>query len=213
MRPPDSWKRARLTLGIAGVAAFAWLVISTAGLGDVAMMWAGFIPARVGGAGGAEAMAPLALTPLTATLVHIGFLHLALNLVILLVCGRPVENILGWQAILILFLAGAYAAAAAHYGLDPSDMSPMVGVSGSVSAVLGAYAMLFSRFKVKVANPTLGLWLNILWLGAAWILFQLAVGFTFERPGAPTGVAAHIGGFLAGLVLAKPLLLFRYRRA
>jgi membrane associated rhomboid family serine protease len=213
MRPPDSWQRARLTLGIAGLTAIAWLAVSMLGLGDPAAVWAGFIPARLGGAGAGEPLAPLVLTPLTATLVHAGFIHLAFNLLILLFCGRPVENILGWQALLILYLVGAYAAAAGHYALDPSDAGPMVGASGSISAVLGAYAMLFGRNKVKVASPTLALWLNALWLAAAWIALQVVVGFTFETPGARIAIGAHIGGFLAGLLLAKPLLLFRYRRA
>ena len=51
----------------------------------------------------------------------------------------------------------------------PAAMAPMIGASGAISAVLGAYAMLFGRNKVKVANPTLALWLNALWLMAAWV--------------------------------------------
>ena len=52
----------------------------------------------------------------------------------------------------------------------------MVGASGAISAVLGAYAMLFGRNKVKVANPTLALWLNALWLMAAWVVLRSVVG-------------------------------------
>ena len=91
----------------------------------------------------------------------------------------------------------------------------MVGASGAISAVLGAYAMLFGRNRVKVANPTLALWLNALWLAAAWVGLQLLiVGITVRDRAAPAiAIAAHIGGFLAGLLLAKPLLLLRYRDA
>ena len=95
------------------------------------------------------------LTPLTATLVHSGFVHLLFNLLILLFCGRSVERVLGGSGIVILYLVGAYAAAAAQYPLDPDATVPMVGASGAISAVLGAYAMLFGRNKVKVANPGL----------------------------------------------------------
>ncbi len=105
------------------------------------------------------------------------------------------------------------AAAAAHYLVQPHDLTPMVGASGAISAVLGAYAMLFGRNKVKVASPTLALWLNALWLMAAWIALQLIVGFTFATGGIQVAIAAHIGGFLVGLLLANPLLLLRYRKA
>ena len=89
----------------------------------------------------------------------------------------------------------------------------MVGASGAISAVVGAYAMMFGRNRVKVANPTVALWLNALWLAAAWIGLQLMVGITFTTAGSRIAVMAHIGGFLAGLLLAKPLLLLRYRGA
>jgi membrane associated rhomboid family serine protease len=66
---------------------------------------------------------------------------------------------------------------------------------------------------VKVANPRLATLLNALWLGAAWIAFQLLIGYTFEGTALRIAIAAHIGGFLVGLLLAKPLLLLRYRNA
>jgi membrane associated rhomboid family serine protease len=86
--------------------------------------------------------------------------------------------------------------------------------------VLGAYAMLFGRNKVKIANPTLALWLNALWLMAAWVVLQIGMGialaggdFLASGEGIQIAVGAHIGGFLVGVLLANPLLLFRYRRA
>lgn len=213
MRPPERWHAARLTLGIAGAVALAWLLVSTLGLGDMAAVWGGFIPARVSGLEGDEMLAPVLLTPLTASFVHAGFAHVALNLVILLFCGRAIEAILGMRGIAILYLVGAYAAAATHYATGPAEIVPMIGASGAISAVLGAYAMLFGRNRVKIANPTLALLVNALWLAAAWIVLQLIVGISFETAGARIAVAAHIGGFLAGLALAKPLLLLRYRKA
>ena len=71
----------------------------------------------------------------------------------LLFCGRSVERVLGGRGIVILYLVGAYAAAAAQYAADPAQTVPMVGASGAISAVLGAYALLFGRNKVKVAHP------------------------------------------------------------
>ena len=213
MSPPESWQRARVTLIVAGVTAAAWLLATLLGLSDAAPLWGGFIPARLDGAGAGLALAPVFLTPLTATLVHAGALHLIFNLLMLLFCGRSVENILGPAALIILYLAGAFAAAAAHYAAGPSDLAPMIGASGAVAAILGAYALLFGRNRVKIANSTLALWVNALWLGAAWVGLQVLIGLTFTTDGARIAIAAHIGGFLTGLILTRPLLLFRYRKA
>ena len=213
MRPPESWTRARVTIAIAVVTVAAWLIAEALGASRLTPIWGGFIPARVGG--GVEGpFAPLFLTPLTATLLHSGFAHLALNLLMLLFCGRAVENIIGGPGFLSLYIAGAYVAAAAQYAVNPSDMALMVGASGAVSAVLGTYAMLFGRNRVKIANPRVALWVNALWLAAAWVVLQLIVGFTFNnRGGVGIAIAAHVGGFLTGMLLAKPLLLLRYRKA
>ena len=216
MRPPESWRRARATLGIAAVAAAAWAIAALFGLEAEAAMRGGFIPARAS-VPTDFAAAPFLLTPLTATLVHAGIIHVAFNLLILLFCGRAVENILGPAALVILFVTGAYAAAAAQYLVGPVEVTPMVGASGAISAIIGAYAILFGRNRVKVEHPTLALWLNALWLAVAWVVLQLLVGFTFYGGGSGEGIqiafAAHIGGFLPGLLLAKPLLAFRFRRA
>ncbi|HEV7660537.1 MAG TPA: rhomboid family intramembrane serine protease [Allosphingosinicella sp.] len=219
MRPPENWNKAKVTLGLVGVTTFAWLLAWLFGRGEWATMWGGFTPAHLTyDAGGMTA--PFFLTPLTATLVHADFLHLLLNVVILAFCGRPVESVLGPVALGLLYLLGAYAAAAAQYAVNPLAATTMVGASGAISAVIGAYAMLFGRNKVKLANPTLALWLNALWLMAAWVVLQFCIGialagsaFLFGGEGIQVAVAAHIGGFLVGLLLANPLLLFLYRKA
>ncbi len=213
MRPPENWRHARVTLAIAALTAGVWALVAGLGIGDLAALWAGFTPARVSGLSGDEVLAPLFLTPLTATFVHAGLAHLLLNLLIHLFCGRSVETIIGGRQLLILYIVGAYAAAAAHWAINPPENMPMVGASGAISAVLGAYAIMFGRNKVRVANPTLALWLNAIWLAAAWVVLQLIVGLTFETVGARIAIGAHIGGFLAGLLLARPLLLLRYRGA
>jgi membrane associated rhomboid family serine protease len=203
-----------VTLAIAAVTAAAWILTGAARLQESATLWGGFIPIRVGGVAGDESFAPVFLTPLTATLVHAGLMHLVFNLLIHLFCGRSVESIIGGRQLAILYVIGAYAAAGAQYAVSPTDPTPMIGASGAISAVLGAYSMLFGRNKVKVANPTLALWLNALWLVAGWVVLQLIVGLTFDTSGAANiAVAAHIGGFVAGLLFAKPLLLLRYRTA
>jgi membrane associated rhomboid family serine protease len=212
MRTPQSWRIARLTLAIAAVTAAAFLLTWMAGQGDRVANWAGFQPYRFAmddWAGGA----PVWLTPLSATLAHGDFFHLIMNLLILLVCGRAVEGVLGPISLGILYVLGAYAAAAGHYVLDPDSIVPMIGASGAISAVLGAYAILFGRNKVKVTSPRLAVALNALWLIAAWIGLQLVVGFVSPSNDLNIAIGAHIGGFLIGLALAYPLLLMRYRKA
>ena len=210
MRPPESWASARLTLALTLVTAALFALTALLRLQDWAIAWGGFIPARFSFPTEGSA-APVWLTPLTATLVHAHILHLGLNLLILVFCGRPTEAVLGRSGIAILYLVGAYAAAAAQYAVDPGSMVPMIGASGAISAVLGAYAVLFGRNRVKIANPTVALWVHALWLMAAWIGLQLIVALA--APGLGIAVAAHIGGFVAGVLLANPLLLFRYRKA
>jgi membrane associated rhomboid family serine protease len=213
MRPPDDLRAAPVTLVIAAVTAAAWLIAWMGGWQEAAAVGGGFIPARIGGMPGDDLPLPALLTPLTATLVHSGFAHLFFNLIILLFCGRSVERVVGGQGIVILYLVGAYAAAAAQYAIDPGEMAPMVGASGAISAILGAFALLFGRNKVKVAHPGLASLLHALWLAAAWIGLQILIGLTFETSGLRIAIAAHIGGFLVGLLLARPLLLLKWRGA
>ena len=215
MRLPDNWRKAPLTAGLAIVTLAAWLIAALFQLEDMAAVELGFWPADP-----LPGPVPVWLQPLTATLVHSGPIHLIFNMVILVFCGRPVESVLGSPAMAILYLLGAYASAGAQYLVYPQAIAPMIGASGAISAVLGAYAMLFGRNKVKVASPTLALWLNALWLMAAWIVLQIFVGIALQGSSFITGgegvqvaVAAHIGGFIVGVALANPLLLFKYRKA
>ena len=214
MRLPDSWSRARVTLALTVATTVVWLIVSMLNLAEWAIIWGGFVPARFSLPG--DGVAPLFLTPLTAAFLHANFIHLAFNLLILVFCGRPTEAVLGPVGFSLLYVLGAYAAAAAHYLIDPNSFMPMIGASGAISAVLGAYAILFGRNKVKVANPKLAVLLNALWLMAAWIALQLIVVFTFAGFSGGTlqiAIGAHIGGFILGVALANPLLLLRYRKA
>src|SRR5687768_14908717 len=156
MRLPQSWSTARVTLALTLATAALWAVLTMLRLGDWAVAWGGFVPARIGAEGGGSG-APVWLTPLTAAFLHSTPLHLAVNLLFLVLCGRPTEAVLGPVGLLILYLLGAYAAAAGHYLAGPADPLPALGASGAVSAVVGAYSILFGRNKVKVASPRLAL--------------------------------------------------------
>lgn len=222
MRTPDSWSTARATVAISIVTGLCFLIVSVFGIETSSRLFGAFIPLTLDPAVQASIQAdfdmvraPFVLTPLTATLLHAGIFHLFFNLLIFLFCGRSVEGAIGPVGLVILYVVGAYAAAAAQFALGPMSPYPMIGASGAISAVIGAYAMLFGRNRVRVADPRAALWLNILWLLAAWIILQVALAIVLGAgaDGIMLAVGAHVGGFVVGVLLARPLLLWRYRKA
>ncbi len=156
---------------------------------------------------------PFAVTPLTATLVHAGIIHLAFNMLMLGFCGRMVEAALGRWGVALLYILGAYAAAAAQYVINPASTAPMVGASGAISALVGAYALLFGQRRATSMGPLASEAVHILWLAAAWIGLQVLLNYAVGVEGPAIATAAHVGGFLLGLLLARPILRFRYRKA
>ena len=173
----------------------------------------GVIPARLSGLIDITPSVPAWLTPLSATLVHGGLLHLALNLLMLLWCGSKVERVLGSGGLVTLYVVGAYLSAVAQWLIDPVSPTSMIGASGAISAVIGAFALMFGQQKRIVRSMALNRALNALWLLAAWVVLQVLTGLLAGAQGFLLATPAHIGGFLAGLVLQRPLLLWRYRKA
>lgn len=201
------------TVAILIVTIGVWLMISAMDALDSAVVLMGFIPARLSGLFDMSPAIPAFLTPLSATLVHADFMHIAFNMIIFLWCGRLVEQVLGGKSLLLIYVVGAFAAALAQWAVDPASMVPMVGASGAVGAVIGAFALSFGQQKRIVRSPRLNRLLNSLWLLAAWIAIQFLVGWMAGMQGVMLAIPAHIGGFLAGIALQRPLLLWRYRSA
>ncbi|KKC25881.1 rhomboid family intramembrane serine protease [Sphingomonas sp. SRS2] len=199
------------TNGIAIVTVTAYALVWLSGMAEAADILGGFMPARVSGYVLPGAL-PVWITPVTATLLHGGIIHLGFNMLMLIFCGRMVEAAIGPLGIAILYVAGAYLAAAAQYLAGPYDLSPMIGASGAISAVFAGYALLYGKPRGFAAHPKLGLAVNILWLAAAWIGVQFLMGLAFADLGMSIATAAHVGGFIAGLALVRPLLLWRRRR-
>jgi membrane associated rhomboid family serine protease len=128
-----------------------------------------------------------------------------------------VEQVLGSRLVLPLYAAGAYAAAAGQWALGPAMTVPMIGASGAVSAIIGSYALLFGSREVKAWGPFSARVLHMLWLGAGWTFLQFLIGIASSTGamglgtgGASVAVGAHVGGFVAGLVLTRPLLMIRF---
>jgi membrane associated rhomboid family serine protease len=191
------------------VAYVAGLLLTSGGFTTEQM---GFIPLRLSGVTNGFVI-PVALTPLTATLAHADLIHLGFNMLMLVYCGRMVEAVLGPKLLAVLYVVGAYLSAGGQYLVDPTSPVPMIGASGAISAIIGVYALLFSRNEVKRIGPVPAHWVRALWLAAAWTGVQWMVGLASAGSGYAIAWAAHVGGFLAGLALARPLLSWRYRGA
>ncbi|MFT5515398.1 MAG: membrane associated rhomboid family serine protease [Rhodothermales bacterium] len=148
---------------------------------------------------------PIFLTALSAMFMHGGFAHLGGNLLYLWIFGDNVEHRFGHGTFLAFYLVAGLAATAAQVAISPSSVIPTLGASGAISGVLGAYLVLFPRNKV---NALFFIWVisvpAIVAIGL-WIGFQLFSGWgslVGPQEGGGVAYAAHIGGFIAGALMA-----------
>jgi len=150
-----------------------------------------------------EWVAP-ALTPITSMFLHGGILHLAGNMLYLWIFGNNIEDAMGHARFIVFYLLCGIAAVFAQALPDTSSTIPMIGASGAISGVLGAYLLLYPHARVLVLIP-LGFFLHTMRLKAGIVLgiwFAMQVISSLASGDGP-GVAwnAHIGGFVAGIVL------------
>lgn len=146
------------------------------------------------------------ITVITSMFVHGGWFHLIGNMWFLAVFGDNVEDAMGSIRFIVFYLLCGIAAVAAQMMSNPSGLVPMVGASGAIGGVMGAYCMLFPRAPVHMI-VFFGFFLSRVVVPAFfmlgyWFLLQLLAGVFAAGSG---GVAfwAHIGGFVAGVVLVK----------
>ena len=198
---------------IVAVTVLAWMIAALLGQSLQADYALGFLPLRLFVPAVPFPAAPVWLTPLTATLVHSNLVHLGFNMLILLWCGAQVERVLGATGLIVLYVVGAYAAAAAQWSVEPHATVPMIGASGAISAVMGAFALSFGRARPFTRNLMLNRWINVAWLLVAWTVLQAMMGWLGNQQGYLLATPAHVGGFAAGLLLQRPLLLWKYRNA
>jgi membrane associated rhomboid family serine protease len=155
-----------------------------------------------------------AFTIFTSMFMHGGWLHLGGNMLFLYIFGDNVEDSVGHLRYLVFYLLSGIGAAAAQVLTNPASQLPMVGASGAIAGVLGAYVVLFPSAPITVLNPPplsffIGFFIVVpAWFViGAWFLVQLLSGVGSLGEAETGGVAffAHVGGFLAGLLLVKPL--------
>ena len=145
------------------------------------------------------------MTMLTCMFLHGGWMHFLGNMWFLYVFGDNVEDRLGHVGFALLYLGTGVLAGIAHYLSGPSSPIPTIGASGAIAGVMGAYAWFYPHAKVQAVLP-LFIFIQIFVLPAPvflgiWFAIQTVSGFT---SGASSGVAwwAHIGGFVAGAIVA-----------
>ncbi|RME07145.1 MAG: rhomboid family intramembrane serine protease [Anaerolineae bacterium] len=146
----------------------------------------------------------------TSMFMHAGLMHLGGNMLYLWIFGDNVEDRMGRGRYLLFYLLGGTIASLTHILTNPLSRVPTVGASGAIAAVLGAYLVLYPQSRVLTLVP-LGFFLELTTLPASlvlgvWFLLQFFSGVLSLGGPDVGGVAfwAHIGGFVAGVLLARP---------
>lgn len=179
----------------------------------------GFIPAELssgqayeiiggGAAGGVDIASPIPTwaTLLTCMFIHGGLMHFIGNMLFLWVFGDNIEDTFGHVKYLVFYLVAGVLATLAHFAIDPSSQTPLVGASGAISGVMGAYLLLFPRNRIRTliiyflitVVELRAVWLLLIWIGLQTIQGLLSIGVSEQ---VSTAFFAHIGGFVVGVVV------------
>ena len=189
----------------------------------------GFIPAELssgqayetlgaGRAGGIDIASPIPTwgTLLTCMFIHGGLMHFIGNMLFLWVCGDNIEDTFGHVKYLAFYLIAGVLATLAHFAIDPSSQTPMVGASGAISGVMGAYLLLYPRNRIRTliiyflitVIELRAVWLLLIWIGLQTIQGLLSIGVSDQ---VSTAFFAHIGGFVVGAAVGYVVKIFRRR--
>lgn len=152
---------------------------------------------------------PVYFNFLSSMFMHGSIMHLLGNMMFLFVFGDNLENLIGHVRYVAFYIFCGFAAAVAQIAMGPDSIIPMLGASGAISGVLGGYLLLFPQRRVRAiifnfltevpAFVALGLW----------IVYQVVLGYLTPAGTGGVAYAAHIGGFVAGLVTIKIFALGR----
>jgi membrane associated rhomboid family serine protease len=200
---------------LACVLVYLWQLSLSEPAATAAIYRYGFIPAILFD----QASLPpeLAGVPATATLftsmfMHGSVMHLAGNLLYLWVFGNNIEDACGHVRFAVFYLLCGLLAALAQALPEPASEVPMIGASGAISGVLGAYLVLFPHARVQVLVPMIIVFFTTVPAGLVlglWFLFQLLNGAMSPSAGGGIAFWAHVGGFVAGMAL---IAMFRDRQ-
>lgn len=201
-----------VTFSIIAINVLVWLITGTPAIMDDQAIKAtiysyGFIPAVVNGY---ETLPieinalPSIATYLSYSFLHGDFMHLAGNMLFIWVFGDNVEDAMGHVKYLLFYLACAAAGALAHSLMGPQSLSPLIGASGAVAGIIGAYLLLHPNVKVWVlALGRIPLKIPAVFVLGFWIALQFFQIVTATDSN--VSFAAHIGGIIAGIALITVL--------
>jgi len=188
------------------VLVFLWQMSLGPDAGQAVVQLLGFIPAMLFGHAdfGVEGgLIPAWTTLFTSMFLHGGIMHLAGNMLYLWIFGNNIEDVMGHGRFLVFYLLCGLVAAMAQAVPDMGSTIPMIGASGAISGVLGAYLLLFPKAKVQVIIPIGFFMMRTIpagWLLGIWIAFQIVSGLSSTAAGGGVAWWAHVGGFVAGMV-------------
>jgi membrane associated rhomboid family serine protease len=142
---------------------------------------------------------PVYLGLLISMFLHGSVAHLAGNMLFLWVFGNNIEDTRGRVRYLVLYLVGGLLSDLAHILVDPRSTVPVVGASGAIAAVMGAYLVLYPKARIKTITP----WFGLRKVAAGWVLGLWAISqFAIMQSDSNVAWAAHLGGFVVGAIWA-----------
>ncbi|MFQ5673294.1 MAG: rhomboid family intramembrane serine protease [Nitrospinales bacterium] len=151
---------------------------------------------------------PASATLITSMFIHAGWGHLLGNMLYLWIFGNNIEDTLGMGRFIFFYLTCGVLAALCYVATDPASKVPMVGASGAISGILGAYLILYPKARV-LTLIFLGFYITMIRIPAMvllglWLILQIGSGYFLSAEEAGVAWFAHISGFLAGMILIYP---------
>jgi len=189
--PPVVQALCLIFLGIAGVQMFLpqeTVFALSMDFGFVSGRFTGYFP-----------MVPEAwVSPVTHLFIHGGWLHVAVNVGMLMAFGSALERAIGGRMVLILFFLSGFAGALTHFVIYPESIAPLIGASGAISGLFGGVLMIMHRQGMMGQGQG---YRRLFLFAAVWIGISMIFGYT-GMPGAEGNIAwtAHVGGFVAGMI-------------
>jgi membrane associated rhomboid family serine protease len=195
---------------------FLWQLSLSQTEGQSAIYALGFIPAVLFGSAELPAQldwVPASATVFTSMFLHGGLLHLAGNMLYLWIFADNVEDSMGHSRFVAFYALCGVAAALAQAAPEIGSTTPMIGASGAVSGVLGAYVLLYPQARVLVVVPLVVVFYTLrlpaLIVLGVWFVGQLLSSLMIPAAGGGIAFRAHLGGFITGVILIR---LFAKRR-
>jgi membrane associated rhomboid family serine protease len=205
--------RGRFTDALLALAAFSLIFVALwIGLYEASLRF-GFSPAFVWAGGWREVPLLTLLSPLLSAFVARDFVSAIFDGVLLLIAGRYVEKAIGPVGLGAVFVAGCYGGALLRLLLTPHSMLPSAGLTPALFAAIGAYLMLYGVPASLPVPRHLSRSLQIGVVAGFWLAVQLVFSFATKSFELSVSIVDPIGGLVAGMLLGRPLLSLKYRKA